>query len=239
LKNPAIGVEETVTPPTPQLTFASIIVPPLAREDSMALVIANTLLVDVSVTFRLTLNPNQILNATVTVGSRKQFSQFVSELFPTLQGGTSRPLVLAAATEGPVGIVALVLRANENALKVIPIASPVGPIFVPPLPLIPPPPTSSFNQPGGAIGIPLPQPGLVITPSPQSILVGGLGAMVFPEVAMGGGWVTEILIGNNSLEQQQIRIDFFGPLALVARSVANIAIPPGGVFSFSTDSPRQ
>jgi hypothetical protein len=60
--------------------------------------------------------------------------------------------------------------------------------------------------------------------------------MVFAEVAFGGGWSTQIAIGNTSSATQTIRIDIFGEEGRNAGSLTNIVIPPRGVFLFSTDS---
>ena len=60
--------------------------------------------------------------------------------------------------------------------------------------------------------------------------------MVFPEVAFGGGWSTQIAIGNTSSATQTIRIDIFGDNGTNTLSLTDVVIPSRGVFLFSTDS---
>jgi hypothetical protein len=65
------------------------------------------------------------------------------------------------------------------------------------------------------------------------------GALVLPQVATGGGWVSSITIANTSTTPQTVRIDFFnsigGPLVLpFGSSVASVIVPAGGVAVVST-----
>ena len=79
----------------------------------------------------------------------------------------------------------------------------------------------------------------VLTPSvmvfPQiSIGVGGPGSQLLPQIATGGGWVTQITIANTSGITQTVRVDFFdpngAPLTLATGStVGNIVVAPTGV----------
>jgi len=74
---------------------------------------------------------------------------------------------------------------------------------------------------------------------PQVIVgLGGSGAMLLPQVATGGGWVTQITIANTSTITQTVRLDLFnmvgGPLAAsLGPTVPSIAIPPGGVATLT------
>jgi hypothetical protein len=62
----------------------------------------------------------------------------------------------------------------------------------------------------------------------------GRPSLVFPQIATGGGWTTEIAVGNTSAGIQKIRIDFFGADGVQSNTVADIVIPSRGVFFFST-----
>jgi hypothetical protein len=71
--------------------------------------------------------------------------------------------------------------------------------------------------------------------------VGGPGALLLPQVATGGGWVSQITIANTSGVTQAVRVDFFdafgNPMVLpFGASVPSIVINSGGVSSFSTIS---
>jgi hypothetical protein len=58
---------------------------------------------------------------------------------------------------------------------------------------------------------------------------------VFPQIVTGGGWSTELAIGNTSAGSQSIRIDFFGSDGSVATSLTSILIPPRGVVFITAD----
>jgi hypothetical protein len=86
----------------------------------------------------------------------------------------------------------------------------------------------------------------VLTPSvvvfPQlAIGVGGPGALLLPQVAAGGGWVSQITISNTSGVAQAVRVDLFdsfgAPLSLPSGATfQNIVIAPGGVATISIAS---
>ena len=68
---------------------------------------------------------------------------------------------------------------------------------------------------------------------------GGNGAVLLPQIALGGGWVSQITIANTSTTAQTVRVDFFnpagGPLMLPAgSSIPSVVIPAGGVVTLST-----
>lgn len=144
----------------------------------------------------------------------------------------------------------------------VPITSILGtPSFngVPTPPTLLPPPTA--NSPGGIAPIAggggvlvtstgtvpafatTPPVATVTTPAgfgiPQlSVGVGGVGAMLLPQVATGGGWVTQITIANTSSVAQTVRVDFFNPdgaqLATpFGSTVPTIVIAPGGVATLT------
>jgi len=64
-------------------------------------------------------------------------------------------------------------------------------------------------------------------------------ALLLPQIATGGGWVTQITIANTSTVPQTVRIDFFNsvgqPLVLpIGSSLPSVLVPAGGVVTFST-----
>jgi hypothetical protein len=68
--------------------------------------------------------------------------------------------------------------------------------------------------------------------------VGGPGALLLPQVAAGGGWVSQITISNTSGVAQAVRVDLFdsfgAPLSLPSGATfQNIVIAPGGVATIS------
>jgi hypothetical protein len=68
--------------------------------------------------------------------------------------------------------------------------------------------------------------------------VGGTGSSLLPQVATGGGWVTQITIANTSPVSQAVRVDFFNPFGAplatsAGSSIPSMVIAPGGVVSFS------
>ena len=68
--------------------------------------------------------------------------------------------------------------------------------------------------------------------------VGGAGALLLPQVATGGGWVTQITIANTSTVAETVRVDFFNPaggqLATSSgSSISTITIAPGGVATLT------
>jgi len=83
-------------------------------------------------------------------------------------------------------------------------------------------------------------PSVVIFPT-ITVGVGGPGALLLPQVAAGGGWVSQITIANTSGVAQAVRIDFFNPFGAplplpFGSSVPNVVIAPGGVATLSTAS---
>jgi hypothetical protein len=68
--------------------------------------------------------------------------------------------------------------------------------------------------------------------------VGGTGSALLPQVATGGGWVSQITIANTSPVSQTVRLDFFNPFGAPLATSAGATIPsvviaPGGVVTFS------
>jgi hypothetical protein len=74
-----------------------------------------------------------------------------------------------------------------------------------------------------------------VTPVQSAGSIGGGAAFVFPQVVTGGGWSTEIAVGNTSTATQSIRIDFFAPNGAPAGSFTNVSVPPLGVVFLSAD----
>jgi hypothetical protein len=81
-------------------------------------------------------------------------------------------------------------------------------------------------------------PTVVVFPT-ITVGIGGPGALLLPQVAAGGGWVSQITIANTSGVAQAVRIDFFDPFGAplplaFGSSVPNVVIAAGGVATLST-----
>src|SRR5262249_5973690 len=154
---------------------------------------------------------------------------------------------LTVSSEIPVAIVALNFRAGD--FTAIPLTSLSNPLPVPVQPsnitLASPAAIAVSNpspNPGFGLGLPptfVPIPGLttpvtvLTTPGPTTTSIGGSGSVVFGQIVAGGGWSTDIAIGNTSVGIQQIEVDFFGPDGSQTSTLSNIVIPSRGVFFFS------
>ena len=228
------GIEQAVVAPSPLLTTASILVRvgPVT-ESTTAIAISNPSTGSGGV--NLVLNNSDgvvVLNVTITLGPRGQFSRYLNELFTNPAVEFTDPLLLTMSSEIPVAMLALNFR--EGDFTPIPLTSLSPPLPPPVQPLTPPPPTSSAGFGLGLPPVPPPPPSFVVVPATSTI--GGPASFVFAQVVSGGDWSTEIAIGNTSSASQSIRIDFFGSNGARTRSVTNVVIQPRAVFVFSTDS---
>jgi hypothetical protein len=98
----------------------------------------------------------------------------------------------------------------------------------------------AFNFRGAAFeAIPITTGNLIPPPAsgltPSSRVIGG-NAVVFGQVAAGGGWSTQIVIANTSDGNNFVRIDFFGTNGIGFGSLTDIFVPPRGVAVLSTDA---
>ena len=162
-----------------------------------------------------------ILNTIVQLGPRGQFSRFLSELMDTPPAEPVTGLLTVSA-EIPVAVLGLNFQGGEFAS--IPQVSLSFPLAVPVQPL-----TAQVSTPA-VFSAALPA---ALQP-PAPVTIGGAGALVFPQVVSGGGWMTDIAIGNTSSGPQTIRIDFFASTGANVGSLTDITIPSHGVFFFST-----
>jgi hypothetical protein len=72
-----------------------------------------------------------------------------------------------------------------------------------------------------------------LTPSARTI---GGNAVVFGQVAAGGGWSSQIVIFNTSDGNNTVRVDFFGTNGVSFGSLVDIVVPPRGIAILPTDS---
>jgi len=92
----------------------------------------------------------------------------------------------------------------------------------------------------------LPATPISTSPSPVPVIsqgVGGPGAILLPQFVAGSGWVTELVVGNNSTSGSvTVRMDFFRsdgtPMAATlngqtASTWTNVVIPARGVIKFA------
>jgi hypothetical protein len=231
-------IEQTVVGPSPLITSASllVVVGPIG-ENTTALAVANPSAGNGGVNLMLTDGiGGLVLNTSLQLGPRGQFSAFLNEFFPTQPEGFSTPLLLTLSSELPIAVLALNFRGNSFAA--IPLTSLSTPTPVPLQPLFPPP--QSPPLPGFGLGLPPAPftPVFTIPPGAQDAppaTIGGNTSMIFAQIADGGGWSTEIAVGNTSAGTQIVRVDFFSPNGANIGSIEDIVIQPRGVFFFSTD----
>jgi hypothetical protein len=101
----------------------------------------------------------------------------------------------------------------------------------------PVPPTSGVAITiGGDLTVP---GGQFATPSSITDVINATGGFLLPQVASGGGWTSQILIGNTSPSDQVVRVDFFdssgAPMLLPGVSAgSSLVVPAGGVVVLST-----
>jgi hypothetical protein len=258
------GVAQTVLSPVPLTTSASILVPlGLIGDNTTAIAVANPSTGSGGVNLILTDTQGvAVLNTTITLGPGAQVTKFLNEFFTTAPTGFSTPLLLTVSSEIPVAFLAFNFRAFDfSAIPLTSLGSPT-PVAVQPLNLQAvgsQPPSPSATSPGFGLGVPtVPVPPIIVAP-PVTITgigtatltgtgvttpatatttiptIGGPGAFVFPQVVTGGGWTTEIAVGNTSAGTQMIRIDFFSPTGVLLKSVTGISIAPQGVFFITAD----
>jgi len=219
------GTDGATVPPSPLLQAASFLVPiGQETENTTGIAISNPSLGSGGINLIVTDQTGTIiLNSTFQLGPRGHFSRFLNELFATPPATFPTPLLLTVSSEIPVGITALNFRAGD--VTSIPTTSLSTPVPLPVQPLTPQPTTTSA----------IPGFGLGVTTTSTDV-IGGLGALLFPQVANGGGWFTEITVGNTSAGTQTIRIDFFNSDGVITQSLTDIVIPSRGVFFFSTQN---
>jgi hypothetical protein len=122
--------------------------------------------------------------------------------------------------------------APVNAVTAVPVTTPLTGV------------TTVVTTTSGPVVTATPVTTTVVTPSVVifptiAVGIGGPGALLLPQVAAGGGWVSHITIANTSGVAQAIRIDFFDPFGAplplpFGSSVPNVVIAPGGVATLST-----
>jgi hypothetical protein len=209
--NDGTNTNVAIVPPAALLTSSSMLVSIDPNGgNTTAVAISNPSLGSGSVNLLVTDERGAVvLNTIIPLGPRAQVSRFLSDFFqvPRLPQFSNR-LLLTVSAEIPVALVGLNFRGADFAG--IPLTSLASPMPVPPQLLFPATPT--------------------ISPT-----IGGV-AFVFPAVAFGGQWSTEIAVGNTSAGTQTIRIDFFSAAGTFLRTRADVVIPTHGTFVFSPGS---
>ena len=163
---------------------------------------------------------------------------------------TSIPLV-SLSPPTPVAVQPLTGSVVISPVPIETCLTPPVQTFVPPsasngfglgVPPTPPPAATFFSPPFTISNSPVPtvtSPTTTTVVSPQApttASIGGNAALVFPQVVTGGAWSTDIVLGNSSTGTQVVRIDFFSSDGLATNSLTDIAIPPRGVFFFSSET---
>jgi hypothetical protein len=200
--------------PSPLVTLTSMVVnsnPASAANTGIAILDP----FDVAATVTLTLvNPQGVIIGarTVIIEGRQQRSRFLTELFagiPDLTDSFTGQLFISSNL--PVSILALAFS---------------GPFFT----ALPATQLSGSNI--FAAGNDNALEATAFNPTALA------GALLLPQVAAGGGWVSTITIANTSTLPQSVRVDFFdsndGPPGLsFTSSIPNTIVQPGGVVKFS------
>jgi hypothetical protein len=256
------GTAQVTVGPAVLVSSASLLVtigPPDVNTTSIA--VANPSIGSGSVNLLLTnQNGAALVNTVVPLGPRQQFARNLNDFFAVQPTEPATLALLTVLSEIPVAILAL--NSRDGDFTSIPLTSLASPTPIPiqaltPLPTIPNAgpgfglgvapliPTIPNAGAGFGLGIAPPPPAPIIVTPPVSVSrspvptvtsIGGAASLVFPQVANGGGWSTEIAVGNTSSGPQTIRIDFFGSNGVNLLSLTDITIPSQGVFSFSSAS---
>ena len=201
-------------------------------------------------------NLNQALTGLLFINS----DQPVGVVALAFNGATFTSLPVAAQLSGlNVLTPAITTTAPSTITSPVTTFSPVTPTFsgVPTPPTLLPPPIVTIpptinpitGSPSSLVTATSAIPTFATTPSsavtqalgffPQlTVGVGGTGALLLPQVATGGGWVSQIMIANPTQFTQTVRVDFFNafgaPLSVPSGStVPSITIPPGGVATLT------
>jgi len=200
--------------PSPLVTLTSIIVnSDPASGVNTGIAILDPFDVPATVTFTLVNQQGVIIDAkTVIIEARQQRSRFLTQLFSDVPELT-KPFTgqLFINSNVPISVLALAFS---------------GPFFTSL-------PSSQLGGNNTAVGTPSDLGGIISN-------VGGIaGALLLPQVASGGGWVSTITIANTSILPQSVRVDFFDstgglPGLPISTSIPNTVVQPGAVVSFST-----
>jgi hypothetical protein len=230
INHTGVAVDHAVVAPSPLITSASLVVAlgPLG-ENTTAIAIANPSSGSGGINLLLTDQAGVVVTSvTVPLGPFEQFSRFLNEFFPT-QPASTEQLLLTVSSELPIALLALNFQNGDFGTVPLTSLSPPTPVPVQPV-------TSSISSlPGFGLGFaPSVTPASRFSNTPTTS-IGGAGSLVFAQVVEGGGWSTNIAIGNTSAAPQSIRIDFFA-IGFDTLSVVNVTIQPRGLFIFSTDS---
>jgi hypothetical protein len=206
------GIEEAIVGPSALITSASMLVPVgLLEENTTGIAISNPSAGSGGVRLILTDQAGAVVLATtVQLGPLGHFSGLLNEFFINQAARFPTPLLLTVSSEIPVALLAVNFRGED--FTSIPMTSLSSPTPVPPI----------ANRPF-----------LVPSVVPVTSTIGGGASLIFAQVVVGGGWSTEIAIGNTSAGTQVVRIDFFGANGISTGSLTDIVIPPRGVFFFS------
>jgi hypothetical protein len=150
------------------------------------------------------------------------------------------PAVPTTITQIPSTFPGLVTQSSISGVTTPPTAIPVTGTVPITSPVIPLTGTAQFTTTPAPTGTTVVSPAVFIMPE-IAAGIGGTGSLLLPQVAAGGGWVSQITIANTSGTPQTVRVDFFdsmgAPLLLpFGSSVPSVVINPGGVATFSTGS---
>jgi hypothetical protein len=234
------SASQAIVAPSVLVTNVSVLVPVGPIENTTAIAIANPSMGSGGVNFVLrNAAGGVVLNSTIVLGPRGHFSKFLNELFPSQPDQFSTPLLLTVSSEIPVALVAFNFQGGDfTGIPLSSLSFPTSvPVQQPATSLTPSIPSSPF--PVGVVTpmpVPVTVPPATLTASVQTTpSIGGGPSLVFPHVVTGGGWSTEIAVGNTSTATVSIRVDFFDPNGNAVNSFVNVLVPPLGVVFLPID----
>jgi hypothetical protein len=183
----------------------------LSKDIGIAIVNPNNGVATVTLTVRKN-DGSQLQTQTIQIPTRRQFSQFLTQIFaPAAQGGTGLPAEFTGTVQVdstvPISVVGIRFRGlNFSAIPLIPLA-----VSTVPLPIL----TSG---------------------------VGGTGASLLPVLAVDGRWATELILINTNTSSVTVRLDLYNEdsSALTTAfngqtvsSITNVVIPARGIVVYA------
>jgi hypothetical protein len=155
----------------------------------------------------------------------------VTPSIPTAVTTTSNGVTITA----PVTMTSAPITPSFSGVPTPPTLAPTPPTLLPPPTATTPPGTTLIT--GSASTLVIPTAGSAFaTTTPAVVAVPP--SFVLPQVATGGGWVTQITIANTSGFTQTVRVDFFNPSGvplqtILGSTIQNLVIAAGGVATLT------
>jgi hypothetical protein len=227
----------------------------MLQNTGVAIVNPNTQAVNIMLVLRMASTGSTPLTTNFTLGAGQQTSKFVTEVFGNQTIAQGVPAVLTIVASLPVGVVGFNFQGTNFAA--VPVTDLTTVLTTSALASLNSDITGTTNSStsnttsssslkpatiGGAnVEISNTTPAGQFFPQ-ISTSVGGNGALILPQLAMNGGWTTEIIIVNPSAISRTVRLDFFDATGASLNvqfqngsgsSFTNVTIPASGTVVFS------